>query len=38
METESVAVHWQCRAYSKDGAGNEKEQPKGIVEGDDLNR
>ncbi|XP_046659894.1 (E3-independent) E2 ubiquitin-conjugating enzyme UBE2O-like isoform X2 [Homalodisca vitripennis] len=38
IETESVGVHWQCRAYSKDGAGSEKEQPKGTVEGEDLKR
>ncbi|XP_054281969.1 (E3-independent) E2 ubiquitin-conjugating enzyme UBE2O-like isoform X2 [Macrosteles quadrilineatus] len=38
VETESVAVHWQCRAYSREGAGSEKEQPKSTIEGDDLKR
>ncbi|KAJ1526736.1 hypothetical protein ONE63_008315 [Megalurothrips usitatus] len=38
VETTSVGVHWQCRAYSKDGAGNDKEQPKFLVQGDDLKR
>jgi ubiquitin-conjugating enzyme E2 O len=38
LQTESVGVHWQCRAYSKDGAGTEKEQPKFLVQGDDLKR
>jgi ubiquitin-conjugating enzyme E2 O len=38
VQTDSVGVHWQCRAYSKDGAGAEKEQPKFLVQGDDLKR
>lgn len=38
VETTSVGVHWQCRAYSKDGAGNDKEQPKFLVQGEDLKR
>lgn len=38
VQTHSVGVHWQCRAYSKDGAGAEKEQPKFLVQGDDLKR
>ncbi|XP_067005905.2 (E3-independent) E2 ubiquitin-conjugating enzyme UBE2O [Anabrus simplex] len=38
VKTESVGVHWQCRAYSKDGAGSEKEQPKFLVQGEDLLR
>lgn len=38
VEVDSVNVHWQCRAYSKDGAGTEKEQPKHLVQGDDLKR
>lgn len=38
VETESVAVHWQCRAYSKEGAGNDKEQPKPLILGDDLKK
>ncbi|KAF6201935.1 hypothetical protein GE061_004331 [Apolygus lucorum] len=38
VEISSVAVHWQCRAYSKDGAGSEKEQPKVMITGDDIKR
>ncbi|XP_075230933.1 (E3-independent) E2 ubiquitin-conjugating enzyme UBE2O isoform X3 [Lycorma delicatula] len=38
VETESVAVRWQCRAYSKEGAGNDKEQPKPLIRGEDLNK
>ncbi|XP_069684975.1 (E3-independent) E2 ubiquitin-conjugating enzyme UBE2O isoform X2 [Periplaneta americana] len=38
VQTDSVGVHWQCRAYSKDGAGAEKEQPKFLVQGEDLKR
>lgn len=38
VEVDSVNVHWQCRAYSKDGAGTEKEQPKPLVQGHDLKR
>lgn len=38
VEIESVAVHWQCRAYSKDGAGTEKEQPKVLIQGEDIKR
>ncbi|KAF4519954.1 hypothetical protein B566_EDAN005453 [Ephemera danica] len=38
VEIVSVNVHWQCRAYSKDGAGSEKEQPGQVVQGDDLKR
>ncbi|XP_014261695.1 (E3-independent) E2 ubiquitin-conjugating enzyme UBE2O isoform X2 [Cimex lectularius] len=38
VEIESVAVHWQCRAYSKDGAGSEKEQPRLLIQGDDIKR
>uniref|UniRef100_A0A1B6CR24 UBC core domain-containing protein n=2 Tax=Clastoptera arizonana TaxID=38151 RepID=A0A1B6CR24_9HEMI len=39
VETESVCVHWQCRAYSKEGAGSEKEQPPyPLIEGEDLKR
>lgn len=38
VETESVNVHWQCRAYSKEGAVNDKEQPRGVVEGEQLKR
>jgi len=38
VETDSVAVQWQCRAYSKDGAGLDKEQPPYIVTGDDMKR
>jgi len=38
VQTDSVGVHWQCRAYDKDGAGVEKEQPKFLVQGDDLKR
>lgn len=38
VKTESVGVHWQCRAYSREGAGNDKEQPKFLVQGEDLKR
>ncbi|BES98249.1 Ubiquitin-conjugating enzyme [Nesidiocoris tenuis] len=38
VEIHSVNVRWQCRAYSKDGAGTEKEQPKAYVTGDDIER
>ncbi|KAK7794133.1 hypothetical protein R5R35_012619 [Gryllus longicercus] len=38
VKTDCVGVHWQCRAYSKEGAGVEKEQPKYLVQGDDLKR
>jgi len=38
VQVDSVNVHWQCKAYSKDGAGGEKEQPKHLVSGDDLKR
>lgn len=38
VETDSVGVHWQCRAYSKDGAGMDQAQPKFVVEGDDLKK
>lgn len=38
VKTDSVGVHWQCRAYSKDGSGAEKEQPRFLVHGEDLKR
>lgn len=38
VRTESVCVHWQCRAYSREGAGLDKEQPKYLVQGEDLKR
>jgi ubiquitin-conjugating enzyme E2 O len=38
VQVESVNVHWQCKAYSKDGSCGEKEQPKQLVFGDDLKR
>lgn len=38
LETESLSVQWQCRAYVKDGTVSDKEQPKTVVEGDNLKR
>ncbi|XP_032676891.1 (E3-independent) E2 ubiquitin-conjugating enzyme UBE2O isoform X1 [Odontomachus brunneus] len=38
VETDWVGVHWQCRAYSKDGAWSDQAQPKFVVEGDDLKK
>ncbi|KAK9500379.1 hypothetical protein O3M35_001657 [Rhynocoris fuscipes] len=38
VQVDSVAVHWQCRAYSKEGAGSDKEQPKVLIQGEDLKR
>ncbi|XP_046607611.1 (E3-independent) E2 ubiquitin-conjugating enzyme UBE2O [Neodiprion virginianus] len=38
IETDSIGVHWQCRAYSKDGAGTDQVQPKFVVEGEDLKK
>jgi ubiquitin-conjugating enzyme E2 O len=38
VKVDSVGVHWQCRAYSKDGACLEKEQPKFLVQGEDLKK
>ncbi|XP_025601768.2 (E3-independent) E2 ubiquitin-conjugating enzyme isoform X2 [Athalia rosae] len=38
VETDSVGVHWQCRAYSKDGAGMDQAQPNFVVQGDDLKK
>ncbi|XP_047994870.1 (E3-independent) E2 ubiquitin-conjugating enzyme isoform X3 [Leguminivora glycinivorella] len=34
--TESVGVHWQCRALSKETKEAAPQQPKYLVEGDDL--
>lgn len=38
VQVDSVNVHWQCKAYSKDGSVGEKEQPKHVVSGEDLKR
>lgn len=38
VETDWVGVHWQCRAYSKDGAWSDQSQPKFVVEGEDLKK
>ncbi|XP_015108296.1 (E3-independent) E2 ubiquitin-conjugating enzyme UBE2O [Diachasma alloeum] len=38
VEADWVGVHWQCRAYSKDGAWSHQMQPKFLVEGDDLKK
>ncbi|XP_001602772.2 (E3-independent) E2 ubiquitin-conjugating enzyme UBE2O [Nasonia vitripennis] len=38
VETDWVGVHWQCRAYSKDGAWADQAHPKFVVEGDDLKK
>lgn len=38
VETDWVGVHWQCRAYSKDGAWSDQAQPKFVVEGEDLRK
>ncbi|XP_063972384.1 (E3-independent) E2 ubiquitin-conjugating enzyme UBE2O [Diachasmimorpha longicaudata] len=38
VEADWVGVHWQCRAYSKDGALSHQMQPKFLVDGDDLKK
>lgn len=38
VETDWIGVHWQCRAYSKDGAWSDQAQPKFVVEGEDLKK
>lgn len=38
VETDWVGVHWQCRAYSKDGAWADQVHPKFVVEGDNLKK
>lgn len=38
VETDWVGVHWQCRAYSKDGAWSDQAHPKYVVEGEDLKK
>ncbi|CAG2058900.1 unnamed protein product, partial [Timema podura] len=38
VQTDSVGIHWQCRAYSKEGAGLDKEQPKFLLQGEDLKK
>lgn len=38
VETDWVGVHWQCRAYSKDGAWSDQAQPEFVVQGDDLKK
>lgn len=38
VETDWVGVHWQCRAYSKDGAWSDQAQPKFVVDGPDLKK
>ncbi|KAG5320755.1 UBE2O enzyme, partial [Acromyrmex heyeri] len=37
VETDWIGVHWQCRAYSKDG-WSDQVQPKFVVEGEDLKK
>uniref|UniRef100_T1JBM6 Probable D-lactate dehydrogenase, mitochondrial n=1 Tax=Strigamia maritima TaxID=126957 RepID=T1JBM6_STRMM len=39
LKVQSIGVHWQCRAYSKDSKmSSEPEQPKYLIQGDDLKR
>lgn len=38
VETDWVGVHWQCRAYSKDGAWSDQAQPKFVVQGENLKK
>ncbi|CAB0038957.1 unnamed protein product [Trichogramma brassicae] len=38
VETDWVGVHWQCRAYSKDGICSDQAHPKFVVEGEDLKK
>lgn len=38
VETDWVGVHWQCRAYSKEGAWADEAHPKYVVEGEDLKK
>ncbi|XP_076246249.1 (E3-independent) E2 ubiquitin-conjugating enzyme UBE2O [Calliopsis andreniformis] len=38
VETDWVGVHWQCRAYSKDGAWLDQAPPKFVVEGENLKK
>ena len=38
VETDWVGVHWQCRAYSKDGAWSDQAHPKFVVDGEDLKK
>ncbi|CAD6215584.1 GSCOCG00000396001-RA-CDS [Cotesia congregata] len=38
VKADWVGVHWQCRAYSKDGAWSDQAQPKFLVEGADLKK
>ncbi|XP_043683034.1 (E3-independent) E2 ubiquitin-conjugating enzyme UBE2O [Vespula pensylvanica] len=38
VETDWIGIHWQCRAYSKDGAWSDQAQPKFVVEGEDLKK
>ncbi|OAD61943.1 Ubiquitin-conjugating enzyme E2 O [Eufriesea mexicana] len=38
VETNWVGVHWQSRAYSKDGAWSDQAQPEFIVEGENLKK
>lgn len=38
VEIDWIGVHWQCRAYSKDGAWSDQAQPKFVVEGEDLKK
>lgn len=38
VEIDWVGVHWQCRAYSKDGAWSDQAQPKFVVEGENLKK
>lgn len=38
VETESVGVHWQCRALGEQADGGPPKQPPYLVEGEDLKR
>lgn len=38
VETDSVTVHWQCRAYSADGPYDLKEQPHFLIQGENLKK
>ncbi|XP_026673071.1 (E3-independent) E2 ubiquitin-conjugating enzyme UBE2O isoform X2 [Ceratina calcarata] len=38
VEMDWIGVHWQCRAYSKDGAWSDEDQPRFMVQGENLKR
>lgn len=38
VETESVGVHWQCRALGEQAGAGPPQQPRFLVEGEDLRR